>query len=126
MSKITLIKGDLFAAPPNTILVHACNTVGSWGAGIALKFKKDYSLAYETYVAHCISHTPDQLIGTTLIIRHTEVSPDRGHDIACLFTSRAYGRKKDSESDIMEATRCALQDLINQNKDGKALHAWYV
>ncbi|KAF5335626.1 hypothetical protein D9758_014801 [Tetrapyrgos nigripes] len=49
MSKIAHIKGDLFSAPPNTILVQACNTLGSWGAGITKAFKERYPSPTSVY-----------------------------------------------------------------------------
>ena len=106
-------------APPNTILVHACNTQGSWGAGIALSFKKKYPAQFKVYEAHCEEHG-QALIGTCLLI------PGETHDIACLFTSRRYGRRKDNPEDILSATQMAVGDLTRQNVNGKALHAWCV
>lgn len=121
MSKpeLSYIIGDLFAAPPKSILVHACNTKGSWGAGIALAFKAKYPAQFELYRAHCREYG-DNLIGSCLLI------PGDTHDIACLFTSKAYGRRKDSPSEILSATRTSLQDLIRKNIAKKPLHAWYV
>lgn len=118
MSKVFYIKGDLFSAPPNSILVHACNTRGSWGAGIALAFRDRYPEQYEHYRAYCKAHG-QALVGTCLLI------PGAEHDIACLFTSLAYGKYKDSPAEILAATRTAVQDLIKYNVEGKTLHAWY-
>ena len=117
--ELSYTTGDLFAAPANSILVHACNTKGSWGAGIALAFKARYPAQFKQYQAYCREHG-DDLIGTCLLI------PGNTHDIACLFTSRAYGRRKDSPSEILSATRTSVQDLIRQNINNKPLHAWYV
>lgn len=128
-TKVTYITGDLFSAPPNSILIHACNTVGSWGAGIALAFRAKYPEAFEVYKAHCKAHTNDTLIGTCLIIRNggLDVKGTRKtHDIACLFTSRAYGKKKDAPEDILNATKSSVTDLLLQNREGKALHSWFV
>ena len=119
MSKLSYIKADLFSAPDHTILVHACNTVGSWGGGIALAFREKYPAQYRMYNALCREYG-DELIGTCFLI------PGERHHIACLFTSRAYGRRKDKPAEILAATRLALQDLQRQNKDGRKLHAWYV
>jgi ADP-ribose 1''-phosphate phosphatase len=116
---VTYITGDLFLAPPNSILIHACNTLGSWGAGIALAFRSKFPDAFEIYKAHCKAHSNEELIGTCLVIR----SREGGHDIACLFTSRAYGRRKDPPEEILNATRGAIKDLQRQNDEGKALHA---
>ncbi|KDR82620.1 hypothetical protein GALMADRAFT_238031 [Galerina marginata CBS 339.88] len=116
MSNLTHIKGDIFSAPPNSILVHACNTQGSWGSGIALAFRERYPAQYERYRAHCKAHG-GALVGTCLLI------PGERHDIACLFTSRAYGRRKDTPPEILMATRTAVHGLMHQNVEGKALHA---
>ena len=126
-SKLTYIDGDIFAAPPNAILIHACNTLGSWGAGIALAFQFRYPAAFAVYKAHCKAHSDnvDGWIGTCLIIRGEPVTEGgKGHDIACLFTSRAYGKYKDSAANILNATRGAVKDLLQQNGEGKSLHAW--
>ncbi|KAI7264346.1 hypothetical protein KC345_g8846 [Hortaea werneckii] len=66
--KVVESKGDIFSAPPNTVLIHACNCEGSWGAGIAKAFKTHYPSAYQIYHAHCTSHDPEKLIGTALLI----------------------------------------------------------
>ncbi|TFK74743.1 hypothetical protein BDN72DRAFT_832811 [Pluteus cervinus] len=114
---IVEITGDLFSAPPdNSILVHACNTVGSWGAGIALAFRDRYPEQFEVYKAHCKLHG-SSLVGTCLLI------PGDTHDIACLFTSKAYGKRKDSPDQILDATRSAVIDLVKQNIENKALHS---
>jgi ADP-ribose 1''-phosphate phosphatase len=52
--------------------------------------------------------------------------PGDKHDIACLFTSRAYGKRKDKPDEILAATKSAVQDLIKQNTSNKPLHAWWV
>src|SRR5262245_35871573 len=111
MSKLVYVTGDLFAAPQGSILVHACNTVGSWGAGIALAFQSKYPQAFRQYAAHCKEHGSDDLIGSCFLIR------GETHDIACLFTSRAYGKRKDTPEEILGATRTAVQDLLKQNKE---------
>jgi ADP-ribose 1''-phosphate phosphatase len=118
-SKLVYITGDIFAAPENTILVHACNTVGSWGGGIALAFRNKYPAQFQLYKARCQEHG-QALVGTCFLI------PDNHHSIACLFTSRAYGKRKDKPDEILAATRTAVEDLIRQNTTHKQLHAWYV
>jgi ADP-ribose 1''-phosphate phosphatase len=51
--QLTHHTGDMFSAPPNTLLIHACNTQGHWGAGIALTFKTYYPAAYAAHRAFC-------------------------------------------------------------------------
>lgn len=117
MSNITYVKGDLFHAPKGSILIHACNTKGVWGGGIAKKFASLFPNSYTAYQAWCYEKG-DSLIGQCFIIRN-----DRGYDIACLFTSKNFGMNVDSSEDILMATRLALADLIGHNKEGKELHA---
>jgi ADP-ribose 1''-phosphate phosphatase len=112
--------GDLFSEPSHSVLIHACNSVGSWGGGIALAFKKKYPNAFKVYHEHCTASSPDALIGTALLIPPCESSGPR-HYVGCLFTSRAFGRRKDSASRILQATKPAmeqlLEDISNQGRD---------
>ncbi|KAF2771572.1 hypothetical protein EJ03DRAFT_268690 [Teratosphaeria nubilosa] len=113
--QLTEEAGDLFAAPPSTLLIHACNTLGAWSAGIALAFKSHYPLAYKTYASHCQTHTPEQLRGTALLI-----PPSGGkekHWIGCLITSRRYGRGRDGRAQILEATGEGMRDFLAQVED---------
>ena len=96
-------------------LSDACNTQGSWGAGVAFTFKKRYPRAYSIYHNHCKSRPSEipRLTGTCLLI-----SPQQGdskkHWIACLFTSPRYGRQKAAADKILEYTAAALEDLKTQ------------
>ncbi|KAF2102867.1 hypothetical protein NA57DRAFT_71852 [Rhizodiscina lignyota] len=103
--------GDLFAAPPNSVLIHACNCLGSWAAGIAAQFKKNYPTAYKAYVDHCKSLRPNQLIGTALLL---PPAPGEKHWVGCVFTSKRFGRAKDSPEMILAATKTAMEDLLKQ------------
>ncbi|CAK1358170.1 unnamed protein product [Cercospora beticola] len=107
---------NIFSAPPNTLLLHACNTEGSWGAGIALAFKKSYPSAFETYRDHCRLTPSDELIGTALLIPPSEEddSDSSKHFIGCLFTSVSKGQRKDSPDKILRATGTAVKDLVKK------------
>ncbi|KAL2038964.1 hypothetical protein N7G274_008304 [Stereocaulon virgatum] len=61
MAIITERIGDIFSAPPNSILIHACNARGSWAAGVALAFRKKYPAAYKIYHDHCTTPLPTNL-----------------------------------------------------------------
>ena len=110
--------GDLFTTTPTTpptptLLIHACNTIGSWGGGIALAFRARYPAAFKLYRAHCLQSTPDQLVGTALLIPPQKEKGDgQQHYIGCLFTSRRYGRAVDSPEQILRATGPAMRDLM--------------
>lgn len=102
---IHYIKGDLFTA--QGILAHACNCHGVWGGGIALVFKKKFPKAYKVYHEHCLQRSPEQLLGTCLLIPENQST-----SIACLFTSHSS-----SESEIVAHTKDAIADLIRQTSD---------
>ncbi|KAG8816937.1 ADP-ribose 1''-phosphate phosphatase [Serendipita sp. 400] len=105
---IVVHEGDLFAkAPQSSVLVHACNTQGSWGSGIAAAFKAKFPDAYEVYHQVCIEKG-SALLGTSLLI------PSGETDIACLFTSRGYGKNKYPKRMILDSTRSAVADLQRQ------------
>ena len=104
--------GDIFAAPPDTLLIHACNCEGSWGGGIAVAFKNHYPKSYEVYAHYCATHTPDELAGTALLIPPQTETADKRHFVGCLFTSRSKGKKKDSAETILGATAPAMRDLM--------------
>jgi ADP-ribose 1''-phosphate phosphatase len=126
--KLTTHRGDIFSAPANTVLIHACNTQGSWGAGIAAAFRDRYPEAYKVYRAHCIrTHDPQTdavPTGSCLLISPCETRPNaRKHYIGCLFTSAKYGRGKDGPAQILKNTDPAMRSLLDQAKalqaDGK-------
>jgi ADP-ribose 1''-phosphate phosphatase len=126
--KLTIIEetGDLFDAPARSILVHACNCQGKWGAGIARNFKKFYPQAFRVYKDHCDRYTADQLLGTTLVIPPCE-EDERScwHYIGCLFTSEVAGKKKGSPSKILAATHAsmtALLELLERSTDIEGIY----
>lgn len=113
--------GDIFAAPDHTVLIHACNTQGSWGAGIAAAFRAAYPQAYKCYRSHCLqAHDPATNpvpTGTCLLIPPCETnSKTPKHWIGCLFTSAKYGRAKDKPAVILRNTGPAMKDLLQQVK----------
>ncbi|KAF1846438.1 uncharacterized protein K460DRAFT_283804 [Cucurbitaria berberidis CBS 394.84] len=108
-------QGDLFdQAPPNCLLVHACNTQGSWGAGIARTFRERYPKAYTIYRDFCTKeHNPRYspvLPGTALII--PPVDSGKSQWIGCLFTSAKYGKAKAKPEAILRNTTPAMQMLL--------------
>ncbi|KAF9074448.1 hypothetical protein BDP27DRAFT_1399631 [Rhodocollybia butyracea] len=159
---IKTVPGDIFTAlaPPNLptsdvsskrriVLIHACNTIGSWGAGIALAFKERFPEHFEVYRQWCLTHRPIEnsqargrgkggrgrteistrvghntkthgsgspsLLGTCLLIPPPDIGiTNLEVHIACLFTSKVYGRNKDTPDEILAATKDALVDLQRQ------------
>ncbi|CAG5162211.1 uncharacterized protein ALTATR162_LOCUS6180 [Alternaria atra] len=106
--------GNIFAAPPQTLLIHACNVQGAWGSGIAKAFKDTYPKAYTIYHAFC---TKEHLLksrpvptGSALLI--PPVDAGKEHWIGCLFTSAKYGKGKDKPDVIVGNTKPAMEMLL--------------
>jgi ADP-ribose 1''-phosphate phosphatase len=119
---LTHHQSDLFTAPPQTLLCHAPNAQGTWGAGIAAAFKKHYPAAFKIYATHCAKWPTHTLLGTTLLIppqNNSFSKAERGaqHWIGCLFTSERKGKGKGSRESILEATGDAVRDLVRRVKD---------
>lgn len=125
--KVNEIQGDLFDAPPNILLLHACNCGGDWGAGIAKVFKHRYPQAFAQYKNFCQTNRPNDIIGTALLIPRakqmdkkllaTGVRPENAgpiHHIGCLFTSKSIGIKRDSSENILGRTEQAMGSLLTE------------
>jgi ADP-ribose 1''-phosphate phosphatase len=118
---LTYEKASLFDSPHSTVLCHACNAQGSWGAGIAAAFKKNYPAAFKIYAAHCAKWNGTSLLGSTLLIPPQKKSAlkserEAEHWIACLFTSEKKGKGKGSKESILAATGEAIEDLVRKVK----------
>ncbi|KAJ3550882.1 hypothetical protein NMY22_g150 [Coprinellus aureogranulatus] len=79
-------------------------------------FRERFPEQFQEY-ARCCREKKDGLVGTCLLL------PAEKYTIACLFTSRNYGRNKDKPDQILAATKTTLGDLVRQNTEGKELHA---
>lgn len=124
---IKYIKGDLFGHKPAnsaaiSILAHACNCRGAWGAGVARIFRTKFPSAYCQYVQHCSDHAddPSKLLGTTLLIPTLPDGAGNTFYIACFFTSDFAGRQKLGPADIVHYTGYCTADLIKQVNELKA------
>src|SRR5699024_9014634 len=103
---LTYRKASFFASPPSTLLCHATNAQGSWGAGIAAAFRKNYPAAFKIYASHCSKWNGSSLLGTTFLIppQHRsalKAEREAQHWIACLFTSEKKGKGKGSKESIL-------------------------
>ncbi|KAF2225253.1 hypothetical protein BDZ85DRAFT_182468, partial [Elsinoe ampelina] len=108
--------GDLFSAPANTVLIHACNCRGHWGHGIAAVFKKRYPKADKLSNDHCNKVNKvdkNDLPGTAQLIPPQKGDMDE-HFVGCLFTSKSYGKTKDKPPAILKNTGSAIADLMRQ------------
>ena len=115
MGNVTTVKDNLFNAPKGSIIIHACNTKGVWGSGIAKEFAKRFPKAYEMYNIKC------QVDGSSLLGKCVLI-PAGDYVIGCLFTSKNYGQFVDKPAKILESTKLAVEDLIIKNVDKKPMH----
>jgi len=107
-SNLELRKLDLFKAPPGVCLAQSCNTVGSWGAGIAREFKARFPETYQQQLSLCESYSnKSQLLG------NSHLNKENGYSVASLFVSSGYGKSKSNEEDILKFTGSAVSQLLN-------------
>jgi ADP-ribose 1''-phosphate phosphatase len=107
MLKLYFKKGDLLKnMNTKDVFVHACNSKGSWGAGIALQFKMQFPEAYKQYNSYCFQK--DTQVGDAFIAH------ERGYKIGCLLTSSGYGKFTDPPKKIIVNTYYAVKDLLDQ------------
>ncbi len=95
--------GDLFESPAEA-LVNPVNTAGVMGKGLALQFKKIFSLNTRRYEEACKDGSID--IGKNLVVR--DHSPTTGDKVIINFPTKKHWRNP-SEYAYIES---GLQDLI--------------
>jgi ADP-ribose 1''-phosphate phosphatase len=112
--QLTYHTGDMFKdAPKNTLLIHACNTQGHWGAGIAKAFKDRYPKAYAAHHKFCAKeHDKTKPIPTGTAQLLAPVDSGAQHWIGCLFTSEKYGKAKDKPDMIVKNTGASMKMLL--------------
>lgn len=121
---LTHRRASLFDSPPSTLLCHATNAQGTWGAGIAAAFRRTYPSAFKIYAEHCKSHKTSDLLGTILLIppqtsSWTKSEREARHWIGCLFTSerKGKGKGKGSKESILQATGEVVRDLLEEVRE---------
>ena len=100
MSNVIYVQGDLFkTAPKYELLGHSVNCRGVWGNGIALQFKYKFPQAFTEYSKSC---SKKENIGTVEVFGR----------VVCFFTSKNYGKYKDSPELIINNTRLSIADFV--------------
>jgi len=113
---ITYRTGDLFTAPPGSILVHSCNAQGIWGAGVALQMKNRYWEGFQDFkkwLRYLSAYQGQPLGHTRLLDRHSS-----SHSIASMVVSNGLGSSVDSPGVILEHTSMAIRHLLLQEIQG--------
>lgn len=104
---------SLFSAPKETVIVHACNSQGVWGSGIAKPFKEQYPQSYLDY-NRFVAAANEQRGTATGLGSLSDFHVAEPHWVGWIVTSHDYGPKKDSPEQIKINTTLALRDLCRK------------
>jgi ADP-ribose 1''-phosphate phosphatase len=107
MTQVRHKTGSLFEAPTGSILVHACNSYGVWGSGIAVEFRKRFPKSHKEYRDYC-EHHDSKVSGTTFLT---------SENVGCLITSGGFAKSLDERPAIIGNTILALKDLFKAYLD---------
>lgn len=104
---------SLFDAPKGSIIVHACNSQGMWGSGIAKAFADNYPHSYKDYQAFCARWNKERgtACGTANL---SSLHESELHWVGWIVTSHNYGTLKDSPELIKIHTTLALHELCKK------------
>jgi len=101
-------KMDLFDAPKNSLIIHACNAKGVWGGGIAAEFASRYPRSYGYYNKFC--RAEGRLCGRFGVAFYPDTEE---HQVGFLITSEGYGKDKDSTDEILTQTSLAVKECLD-------------
>lgn len=106
-------KMSLFDAPKESIIIHACNSQGVWGSGIAKAFYDNYPLSYQDYHKFCTIAVKERgtACGRAQLSTFPEIEP---HWVGWIVTSHNYGAGKDLPDLIKINTTLALAELCKK------------
>ena len=99
-------KGNLFEAPEGVCLVQSCNTLGNWGAGIALEFKKRFPGTYRQQRSLCQGES-----NKSRLLGHAHLNHENGYKIGSLFVSSGDGQGRSSQETILMKTASSVNQL---------------
>lgn len=104
---------SLFDAPKESVIVHACNSQGVWGSGIAKPFKERYPHSYEDYSNFCKMANEERgtACGRAALSSFHVSEP---HWVGWIVTSHHYASQKDSPELIKIQTTMALMELCKK------------
>lgn len=104
---------SLFDAPKEAVIVHACNSQGIWGSGIAKPFKEIYPNSFADYNNFCLVANRERgtACGRASLSSFHE---SEQHWVGWIVTSHDCGPKKDSPELIKIHTTMALMELCKK------------
>lgn len=128
---IATVSLDIFDAPHSSIIVHACNTAGYWGAGVAKTIKSRYQDTYEQYQEYCRTQRSKDILGKCILYTPRNASTRKGskckgHWIACLLVKNRIGslKRKPSQKeqdDVLKYTASAMKELLELVESARRL-----
>lgn len=104
---------SLFDAPQESVIVHACNSQGVWGSGIAKPFKEKYPHSFTDYNRFCLLANEERgtACGRAGLSSFHESEP---HWVGWIVTSHNYASQKDPVELIKINTTLALMELCKK------------
>ena len=104
---------SLFDAPRDSIIIHACNSQGVWGSGIAKAFKEKYPQSFGDYTNFCkiANHERGTACGRAAL---SSYPVDEPHWVGWIVTSHHYASQKDPVDLIKIHTTMALMELCKK------------
>lgn len=107
---VTYQSTSLFDVPKGEIIVHACNSQGVWGSGIAKAFREHYPHSFIEYEQFCKGLNKER--GTACgCASLSQAHIDESHWVGWIVTSHNYASLKDVPELIKINTTLALVQL---------------
>ena len=105
---------SLFDAPKESIIMHACNSQGMWGSGIAKPFAEKYPHSYKDYQNFCAQWNDDERGTAAGFAELSMFHESEPHWVGWIVTSHNYGNLKDSTELIKINTTLALREFCKK------------
>ena len=105
-SRLIYESGSLLDIPQGSTLGHSCNTLGNWGAGVAVYLRHRFPECYLHQLAFCKSGN---------VLGDYDLYEEGGYRVLSLFTSSGFGKGKSPESVILHNTEKALTSFLNKH-----------
>lgn len=111
------ISGDV-TAPIKGIIGHGVNCQGAMGSGVAAAIRSKFPKAYTEYMALCSQKEPEELLGTTQLVKITD-----DLYVANMFTQLNFGHDGKVYASL-DAIRFACVSLAHQREDLVLTRQW--
>ena len=89
---LKVVIGDITTSPNEGIIIHQVNCQGVMGSGVAKALTDTFPDLKQHYLDYCKGKTPQQLLGTTMLVSCVNKYTGLTHWIANVFGQLEYGR----------------------------------